>query len=61
MRFIEGAVGLVFIMFGSLLMNITVEDAMTKNITLRIVGGIAMFIGIIILNRAINKGRNKTS
>ncbi len=36
MRFIIGAFGLVFIIFGSLLMNITVEDAMAKNITLRI-------------------------
>lgn len=59
MRFIIGAFGLVFIIFGSLLMNITVEDAMAKNITLRIVGGIAMLIGILTLNRAINKGRNK--
>lgn len=58
MRFIEGAVGLVFIMFGSLLMNITVKDGMATNITLRIVGGIAMFIGIIILNRSIKKARN---
>ncbi|WP_279381300.1 hypothetical protein [Lysinibacillus fusiformis] len=40
-------------------MNITVEDAMAKNITLRIVGGIVMLIGILTLNRAINKGRNK--
>lgn len=59
MRFIIGAFGLVFIIFGSLLMNITVEDAMAKNITLRIVGGIVMLIGILTLNRAINKGRNK--
>jgi len=59
MRFIIGAFGLVFIIFGSLLMNITVEDAMAKNITLRIVGGIVMLIGILTLNRAINKGRSK--
>ena len=59
MRFIIGAFGLVFIVFGSLLMNITVEDAMAKNISLRIVGGIVMLIGIITLNRVINKGRTK--
>lgn len=61
MRFVKGLIGFVTILFGSLLMSITIEDAMAKNITLKIVGALILIIGITVLQMQIHKDKNKNS
>lgn len=51
MRFVKGLIGFVTILFGSLLMSITIEDAMAKNIAFKIVGALILFIGITVLQK----------
>lgn len=58
MKFIKRIIGLIILIFGILLLNITIKDAIIKSIILKMVGGIVMIIGIIILNKKKQKIRD---
>ena len=56
MKYLIVFISINLIFLGSTLLNITVNDELTKNITLKISGVFVMFLGIVSLVRAIKKG-----
>ena len=59
MKYLIVFISINLIFLGSTLLNITVNDELTKNITLKISGVFVMFLGIVSLVRAIKKGKLK--
>ncbi|MCP1143186.1 hypothetical protein [Lysinibacillus endophyticus] len=48
-------IGIIFIFLGNALLNITIDDQLTKNIMLKISGGLVVYSGIVLLVRALKK------
>ena len=59
MKYLMVFISINLIFLGSTLLNITVNDELTKNITLKISGVFVMFLGIVSLVRAIKKEKLK--
>lgn len=60
MRYLKGLFGFMLILLGSSLIAITIDDAMMKNIILRIVGAIFIFFGANTLHRQFHPNKYKT-
>jgi len=59
MKYIKGFLGFIMILFGSMLIAITIDDVLIKNILLRIIGAFFVFIGIDILHRQFHPDQYK--
>jgi len=55
MRLLIGFSGLLIILFGSLLMSITSETFLIRNILYKLFGAILLFVGIWVLQKQIHR------
>ncbi|MGE7916384.1 hypothetical protein [Lysinibacillus xylanilyticus] len=55
MRLLIGFFGVLIILFGSLLMSITSETFLVRNILYKLFGAILLFVGIWILQKQIHR------
>lgn len=55
MRYLIGFFGVLIILFGSLLMNITSETFLIRNILYKLFGAIILFVGIWVLQKQIHR------
>ncbi|MFJ5790663.1 hypothetical protein ACIP9G_11255 [Lysinibacillus sp. NPDC093197] len=59
MKYIKGFLGFIMMTFGSMLIAITIDDVLIKNILLRILGAFFVFIGVDILHRQLHPHKYK--
>ncbi|UED80726.1 hypothetical protein FH508_0002195 [Lysinibacillus sp. CD3-6] len=59
MTYIKGFLGFIMILFGSMLIAITIDDVLIKNILLKIIGAFLVFIGVDILHRQFHPHKYK--
>ncbi|MGA3599431.1 hypothetical protein [Lysinibacillus agricola] len=55
MRYLIGFFGVLIILFGSLLMSITSETFLIRNILYKLFGAIILFVGIWVLQKQIHR------
>ncbi|MFJ7663399.1 hypothetical protein ACIQXW_13405 [Lysinibacillus sp. NPDC097162] len=60
MKYIKGFLGFIMMTFGSMLIAITIDDVLIKNILLRILGAFFVFIGVDILHRQLHPHKNNS-
>lgn len=60
MEYIKGFLGFIMMTFGSMLIAITIDDVLIKNILLRIIGAIFIFVGVDILHRQFHPHKNNS-
>ena len=59
LKYIKIFISIILIFLGSTFLNITVDDEVLDNIFIKTLGGIMMFVGVILGRRAIKKGKLK--
>jgi len=58
MRYLIGFLGVIIILFGSLLMSITSETFFARNILYKLFGAIILFVGLRILQKQIHRNKH---